>query len=311
MLNLTHLKLVFPPNFKIVFVRFIINKQFEIMKTSIKQFAVTILSCLLGIAVAAQTAAPAPYYLVVTTMHSKSKIKDFSMDEWKKVEKEYYDKVVSKNEHMLASNVMTHYFTADNTEILFITLYKDWSAIEKAGLRTEELVKAGWSDAKNRDAFFDKRAAYYEHKHSDEIYVTVPGMKELAAKPDKPMIYYVRKSSMDYPKDGSEKDFDALNKQYMDAVINKNDLVKAYYQYAHAYGSNRTDYVEISVFETLGDIEKSFDKTETLFKAAWADEKKRKQYEDNIARYFVGSHGDYVYRSVPELMKSANHSAAK
>lgn len=243
------------------------------------------------------------YYLTATTMHRNTTTDGLSQDEWKAIEKEYFDKVVKKNEFIIGSNVVTHYFTADNTEIVFVTLYENWEAIDKAWARSQELVKQAWPDEKARKAFFEKRSKFYGNQHSDEIYVTMPGAKLMDKIADKQMIYYVRKANFDYPKDGTEKEFDELNKQYVDAVTKKNEFIKAYYPYAHAWGSNSTDFVEVFVFENLGDIEKAFAKDDELFSAQWKDEKKRDEFDKKIGKYFTKTHSDYIYRSVVGLEK--------
>ena len=65
------------------------------MKTNLK--ILTVLICLsIGIAghVAAQER---PMYLTVTTIHWNPDYENFSMDEWKAIEKEYFEKVTMKN----------------------------------------------------------------------------------------------------------------------------------------------------------------------------------------------------------------------
>jgi hypothetical protein len=244
-----------------------------------------------------------PYYLTITTMHWNTSLDDFSQDDWKAVEKEYFDKVIMKNELIRGTNVVTHYFTADNTEIIFVKLYDNWDAIDKALERNQELAKQAWPDEKKRNAFFEKRSQYYDKHHSDEIYVTVPGAKLMPKIADKQMIYYLRKNYLAYPKDGSEKDFLALNKQLFDAVINKNEFIKAYYPYTHAWGDNSTEFVEVFVFESLGDIDKAFKRDDELFKAQWKDEKSQKEFDKKIGKYFTKTHSDYIYRSVVGLEK--------
>lgn len=243
------------------------------------------------------------YYVTVTTMHRNTTIENFPREEWLAAEKEYFDKVVKKNELIIGSNVVTHYFTEDNSEILFVSVYENWEAIEKASTRSDELAKQAWPDEKQRTAFFEKLGSYYAHNHSDEIYTTVPGAIQMTKMADKPMIYYVRKSYFSFPKGGTRKEFNELNKQYLDAVTKKNEFIKAYYPYGHAWGSNSTDFVEVFVFETLGDIEKAFAKDDELFKAQWKDEKSQKEFETKINKYFTNTHSDFIYRSVPGLEK--------
>ncbi|HLA55147.1 MAG TPA: hypothetical protein VK623_03540 [Flavobacterium sp.] len=254
-------------------------------------------------AVAATAPADKQYIVTVTTLHWNMNLKDFSMDAWKAVEKEYYDKVTKKNDLIVGQEVLTHYFTADNTELLLVTMYDSWDAIEKAGAKDDELVKAAWPDEKARNAYFDKREAYYAPNHSDEIYRTYWGEKLAKAPFTKPMLFYVRKSHWAWPKDGTEKEFKELRGKYLDAVVFKNDFIKAYYPNVHAWGANNTEFTEVFVAESLGDIEKGFDRNKELFEATWTDEAKRKEFDDKYDKYFTGVHGDYIYRSVPELTK--------
>lgn len=241
--------------------------------------------------------------LTVTTMHRNMDQKDLTMDSWKALEKEYLDKVVSKNEHILGQQVLTHYFTADNTELLLVTMYDSWTAIEKGADRTDALVKAAWPDEKARNAFFEKKGAYYGPHHSDEIYATYAGAKNPPANFTKSMLYYVRKSHWGNPKDGTEKEFMELRDQYLKAVTYKNDFVKAYYPNVHAWGADNTEFTEVFVFDSLSDVEKAFDKDDELFKTVWNDDAKSKDFNKKFDKYFTGVHGDYLYHSVPELSK--------
>jgi hypothetical protein len=250
-----------------------------------------------------KAAAPAQFLITVTTLHRNMEGKDLTMDGWKALEKEYFDKVTMKNDLILGQEVLRHYFTADNTEILLVTMYGSWDAIEKADAKSDELVKAAWPDEKARKAYFDKRQMYYANNHSDEIYSTFSGAKNPPANFTKPMLYYVRKSHWASPTDGTQKEFKELRDKYLTEVTNKNDYIKAYYPNVHAWGANNTEFTEVFVVESLGDIEKAFDKDEELFKLTWNDDAKAKDFDDKFNKYFTGVHGDYIYRSVPELTK--------
>src|SRR5680860_406589 len=72
-----------------------------------------------------------PVFITVTTGHWNSDPNtDFS--DWLKTEKEYFDKVTKKNDLIIGSGYYTHYFTPDNSEVLFVSVYKNWEDIEKA-----------------------------------------------------------------------------------------------------------------------------------------------------------------------------------
>lgn len=243
------------------------------------------------------------YFVTATTLHWNMNQEDFSMDEWKATEKEYLDKVIKKNPLIIAQEVLLHFFTPDNTELVLVTTYENWDAIEKASAKDEELIKAAWPDEKTRNKFFEKKGDYYANNHSDEIYETFHGAKVPKSKFDKPMLYYVRKSELAYPKNGTVKEFTTEHDVYLNAVTYKNDFVKAYYPFIHAWGANKTDFTEVFVTENFADIEKALDKNGELFKATWDTEAKRKEYDAKNDKYFTGVHRDYIYKSVPELSK--------
>ena len=268
------------------------------MKTMKQTFLVVLL---IGNGIFAQP--DRPKYVTVTTLHWNMDNENYEQKEWLAIEKEYLDKVVKKNEFIREQRMMTHYFTADNTGLLFVTSYDSWEAIEKASARSEALEKLAWPDEKGRKAFFEKREAFYDPMHSDEIYETFPGAKQPDFKSDKPLLYYIRKSHWAYPKDGTEKEFGELRNAYLTAVTNKNEFVKAYYPLIHGWGSNKTEFVEVFVMESLGDIEKSFARNTELDKASWSDDGKRKDFYKKYDKYFTGVHGDYIYTIVPELTK--------
>ena len=244
-----------------------------------------------------------PTFLTVTTVHWNMEYENFSMDEWKAVEKEYFDKVTSKNEFIVSSLVLMHYFTADNSEIKFVTGYSSWENIEKAQERSNELANQAWPDEKARDAFFKKQSAYYSDMHSDEIYSTLDGAKVLTEKPTEPMVYYVRVSHRAFPEDGTPEEIQALRKEYKENVIDRNSYLKAYYPSRHAWGSDGRDFIEAFVVSSLGDLELSMKENQKLIKDHWPDEAKADAFFDKLGKYDTGWHGDFIYRHVPELSK--------
>ena len=150
---------------------------------------------LLGINASAQED-PKPVYITVTTMY-----RNLSADrtDWQKTEQEYYDKVTSKNDLIIiGTEILTHYYTANSAEVLFVSVFKTWEDIEKSNDVSNELIKKAWPDEKERKAFFDKQRSYYITKHSDEIYTSQPmvGEKPLKTDSKEPMIVYIRKSQV-------------------------------------------------------------------------------------------------------------------
>jgi len=216
-------------------------------------------------AIVAQEEAERPEYITVATMYWNPDQEDFNMKTWKSIEKEYLDKVTSKNEHIMGAGFYLHQFTADNT------------------------VK--------------KRNAFYADKHSDEIYATMSGAKVITENPGKDLTLYIRKSHFAFPEGGTQKEFSELRKEYLENVIHKNDIIKAYYPSSHGWGSDSTEFVEAFFVESLGDIDKMFDKNSELSKAHWPDEDARKEVGKKAGKYYTGVHSDFIYTFVHELSK--------
>ena len=271
------------------------------MKKTSKLLGIFLIFMLFSIHLSSAQEKEKPMYLTVTTMHWNMDLEDFSMKDWKAVEKEFLDKVTSKNEYILATNYGLHHMTADNTELVYVQLYKSWTDIEKAGDKNGELIKAAWPDEAKREAYFKKRNAYYADKHSDEIYVTMPGAKQRAEVSDEPVLFYVRKSHFAFPEEGTNKEFNELRDGFLKNVIHKNTYIKGYYPYVHAWGADKRDYVEVFVVDSLADLEKALEEIGKLNKARFKDEAAQKAWDKKVSKYFTGYHGDYVYKSVPEL----------
>jgi hypothetical protein len=244
-----------------------------------------------------------PEYVTVTTMHWNMDNEDFNMKDWIATEKEYLDKVTKKNEFVMGASFYMHRYTPDNREVLYVQAYANWEAIDKAGDRNSELEKEAWPDKDARNAFFDKRDSYYGDFHSDEIYATMSGAKLMTEAPGEDMILYVRKSHFAFPEDGSIKEFNELRNEYLENVTHKNEMIKGYYPNMHAWGTDRTDYIEAFIVDSMDDLDNLFEKQGELFRAHWADEEARKEYGKKSSKYFTGVHGDYIYTMIEELVK--------
>jgi hypothetical protein len=243
-----------------------------------------------------------PEYISVTTMHWNMDYEDWDMDTWKAVEKEYLDKITMKNEHLMGASIFLHKLTPDNSELLYVQVYKDWNAIDKASKRNDELEDEAWPDEDARKAYFKKRGAYYAPEHSDEIYATMSGAKLVGEKSDD-MILYIRKSHFDFPEDGSFKEYKELRDEHLEKVVHKNEYIKGYYPSSHAYGSDRTEFIEAFYLDSMADLDKMFKRSGDLAKEAWPDAEARKARGKKVGKYFTGIHGDYVYGVIPELSK--------
>lgn len=234
-----------------------------------------------------------PAYIVITKMHFSS---DASADlsDWKKTEEEYFNKVTNKNDLILHSGVYRHFLTPDSSEILFISVFDSWKDFEDALEITEGLIEDGWPDEDIRSAFFEKQSNYYDTIHSDEMFSTLPYHKSLETESDGPLLVYMRKNKVG--NDGSGYG------EYFDNVIVKNKYIKGYFTMKHFFGSDSSDAYEIGVYENLADIENAMEENKNLANEYWSDEDERKAFFKELGKIFNG-HGDYIYKTVPELAK--------
>lgn len=242
-----------------------------------------------------------PMYVGITKMHWNMDKEVFNNDDWIATEKEFKDKVTKKNEHIMGSGFYTHRFTPDNTEILYVQTYASWEDIDKAATRNAELQKEAWPDDEKRAAFLSNRDSYYANHHSDEIYATMTGAKMPADKIEKSMIVYMQIRHFAFPSNGTYEEFDKGRMEYNENVIQKNEIIKGYYPMEHAWGADKTQYVEVFVVESLDDLDDMAERNGELFRTHWSDEAKRKEMGERMGKYFTGVHGDYIYDSVHEL----------
>jgi hypothetical protein len=239
-------------------------------------------------------------YVVITRAHFNMK-SDLTLDDWKATEKEYFDKVTAKNDLIVGANVLMHFYTGDNSEVLIVTTYRTWDDIDKASAKDDELAKAAWPDEPKRQAFFKKKDAFYTSEHSDEIRMILPNTKPLTATTEH--IYAVTTRRLAFPADAKPNELRDLMDEYVKNVTHKNQYIKGYYPQRHLWGADGREYVASSVYATLDDMEKAADENEKLVKAHWPDEAKRKEFFAKFDRFFEPWHGDALYKHVPELRK--------
>jgi len=271
------------------------------MKT-IKHITKSLLLLLLFLPTTIFSQSQDPLFVKVKTMHWNMNLDDFSMDDWKTTELEYFEKVIMQNEYILSTTVLQHHFTDDSSEVLFITAFSSWNSIDLATQRTNELVEKAWPNLEDRKAFLNKQAKFYANEHSDEIYKSIPGVKRLE-ETDLPLLYYVRTSYYTFPEDGTKEEFQTLLNQYNEVVTHQNEFYKGYYPQMHYYGADRTEFLEVFCAETLAGLEKGIAKQGELFRTNWSDQTKRDEYNDKYGKYLTGIHSDRIFSSVPDLFK--------
>lgn len=242
-----------------------------------------------------------PTILVVQKRHFDYS-KDFSGKDWQAAEKEFFDKVIAKDDLIKGHNLLVHLFTPDATEVVEAFLYDSWEDIGKDVDRTNELVRQAWPDSVKRRAFFDKLNSFYTRQHSDEIY-NINANLHFKMADTSAHIYYVRTQKRAFPADGKPGEIMGLLNEHYDNVLAKNDLLKGYYIYSHLYGTDSRDVVEVFVYNSLADLEKSPAVNQELVKKHWPDENKLKEASAAANKYFEPGHGDAIYRSIPGFIK--------
>jgi hypothetical protein len=252
-----------------------------------------ILTFLLSIGMFAQED-PKPVFITVTTLHRNL---DTDMKNWKETEQEYFDKVTSKNDLIIGSEILNHYFTENSTEVLLISVFRTWEDIKKANDVSDELIKKGWPDEKIRKDFFDKYNTYYSKMHSDEIYSSIGDSKEFKPTSKEPMVVYIRKSQMTLNGQGKGM------KEFNEKITMNNPYIKGYYPNRHSWGADSRDFLEAYYYDSLSDLEKSSDKQNELIKTAWPKEEDRKVFFEGLNKAFTGIHGDFIYHNEPTLSK--------
>ncbi len=242
--------------------------------------------------------------ITVTTAHWNFGDTTLNPESWMEIEKEYHEKVVMKNEFIAASNVLYHSYTSDNSEVMFVYAYRNWSDIEKAAERNGELAKEAWPDDEKRKAFFKRQSQYYTTSHSDEIYWSLPNGKGMEAS-DSSLTYYVRKKRIArMPEGGSGDEIRALSKEFAENTIHKNEYILAYYPYRHMWGADSRDFIEVFVFKSMADMDAGLKKQGELVEAYWPDKDKRKAFFKKFNSYMEpGWHGDELYVHEPKLAK--------
>jgi hypothetical protein len=251
----------------------------------------------------AQAQSHEKHYIKITKLHRDLNV-NMSMDKWIELEKDYLNKVIMKNEFILQRDVLNHYMTEDNTEVIFIQKYKTWGDIELAEKRSKELEKKIWPDSNKRNVYLNELGQYFNKHQSDEIFITVPGMKEDTGIAAKSLFYQMRVNHLAFPKDGTEEDFLKLNDTFLIKSVYNNHYIKGYYPFVQVWGSDKRNYIEVTAVASLNDLENAFKKIdEFLYEPKKEDEAKHHTFIANYFRYFTGFHADYIYKSIPELKK--------
>lgn len=91
---------------------------------------------------------------------------------------EWVEAVLKKNDKILSSKNLRHFYGGDSRDWVVISEYASWADIAEAIKVNQELAKKRWPDDKERREFFRKLGEYWLPSHSDEIYNELPKFKK-------------------------------------------------------------------------------------------------------------------------------------
>jgi hypothetical protein len=245
-----------------------------------------------------------PMYLTVTQSHWDWDYEDGNPERWMELEKMWHDNVTMKNEYILGSGVYLHLYTGDNSEVLFVTLYSNWSDIMKAGPRNGELAAEAWPDDEERQAMNQERSAYYADKHADEIYMYIDELsKPIMEYPEEPLVFLAVDRHLAFPDDAVDGEMGELMKEFTENVTHKNPHIVGHFMHRHAWGSDGRDMLEVYAVKSMDDIDDMQKAQGELIEAHWPDEEERKEFFKKFNKYWTPWHSDRFYQNQPELMK--------
>ncbi|MGJ5642585.1 hypothetical protein [Formosa sp. S-31] len=247
----------------------------------------------------------APKFVTVTYLHWDFENGKLDIDGWKRVEKEYFDNVTSKNEFLRSSTFYIHRFSDDSSELVLINSYDSWEDINKANDRNKELEEEAWPLEQKRKEVLGNISKYYTAYHADEIYRTLPQIKPVSeyATVNREMFMYLRTWHFSKSGNGPDESFQQYQKLFLENVFNKNEFIKGYYGNVHAWGSDNTEFVEAFYIRSFSDYERMLLRNDELISQAWPDEAERNRIQDEYRAFFSGQHGDKLYVVVPEFSK--------
>jgi hypothetical protein len=98
--------------------------------------------------------------------------------------------------------------------------------------------------------------------------------------------------------DFSMKEWQAVEKEFLDKVTLKNDHILATTTSLHFMTEDNTEVLYVQLFNSWNDIDLSSKKNNELIKKAWPDEAKRKAFLKKRDSYYSSYHSDEIYATI-------------
>jgi hypothetical protein len=135
------------------------------------------------------------------------------------------------------------------------------------------------------------------------VFLTLVGVTSLKAQTNPSHVYHV---ATWYIIDGQDSvaraERNAVLEEYLTKVTMKNEFVIHQWTMNHFFTDDSREFVTITEYATLADIEKAFNRDGELEKQAWPDQKKRDDFNKKMAGYFT-HHKDAIFSGLPKLSK--------
>jgi hypothetical protein len=242
-------------------------------------------------------------YTVVYKLKDRDSV---NLEERRKLEQEFFDKVTSKNKFIAGHEFLINQNPDGRNDVVIMNSFKKWDDIEKSRILTEELIDKAWPDEAERKAFFEALNNGYDLSYSNDIYVSTKNEKKID--PDyikdrkDPLFFYVVINKLaDYDNTDSREAYE----DYVNEVTFKNPHIKAYFARRHYIGSDSRDFIETYVAESYEEIMNSFDYDKELLAKLFPDEKSKDDFIE-IYQRGVESASSFIYTNVPSMSKPLN-----
>lgn len=131
------------------------------------------------------------------------------------------------------------------------------------------------------------------------IVICFPG--NLLAQEEQKRPEYITVTKMHWDMDQEDYDYDewkAMEKEYLDKVVMKNELIAGASFFIHKFTADNTEVVYVQVFNTWNDIDAAAKRNGELAKEAWPDEDARGAFIKKRMAYYAMEHSDEIYATL-------------
>lgn len=119
---------------------------------------------------------------------------------------------------------------------------------------------------------------------------------------DEGHVYLVTTYKTAMPEGGSMRERDSLLALAFDWSVKKNDKILSERELVHWFTNDSQEWIVITELKDWADIEAAGKMDEELMKKAIPDDKKRREFNQRLAKYFP-THSDKIMREMPKLRK--------